>query len=378
MTTTAQSRRSAESRPRALSAGHGDLLGLVDSIYQSATGELPCASAVKALRQHLDAAWVALMLRPATPSRPALVVTAGGPISLPSESPYLNIDDIPPGGVFKDIDAKGVQVLESPGMRGSQHIIGADLVVSPSFRARLRIGRVRRGVAFSARDKALVQSLLPHFLRVLRSHDESAVGGMESQVLRIAVDSLGLGVIVLGESGEILHVNQCAERTLRERKHIGVVSGTIHCLDSSDDRRLKGAIRIAHARRRESGARTGVAVFAGRNECDAWVSMLVRGLPPGPPSCGERAAAVAIYIRRSDQRGDMSVDAVREVFGLTRTEGVLALHMAEGASLDEAAAALEIRRNTARTHLRSIFAKTGVRRQPELVRVLLGSVALMS
>jgi DNA-binding CsgD family transcriptional regulator len=45
--------------------------------------------------------------------------------------------------------------------------------------------------------------------------------------------------------------------------------------------------------------------------------------------------------------------------------------------MDEAAAALQIRRNTARTHLRSIFAKVGVRRQTELMRVVLNSVVTM-
>ena len=41
------------------------------------------------------------------------------------------------------------------------------------------------------------------------------------------------------------------------------------------------------------------------------------------------------------------------------------------------AEALNIRRNTARAHLRSIFSKTGVRRQTELVRIFLNSVVLL-
>lgn len=44
-------------------------------------------------------------------------------------------------------------------------------------------------------------------------------------------------------------------------------------------------------------------------------------------------------------------------------------------SLEEAAEALGIKPNTARAHLRSIFSKTGVRRQTELVRLFLNSVA---
>ena len=46
-------------------------------------------------------------------------------------------------------------------------------------------------------------------------------------------------------------------------------------------------------------------------------------------------------------------------------------------ALEEAAEALNIRRNTARAHLRSIFSKTGVRRQTELVRLFLNSVVLL-
>jgi len=48
--------------------------------------------------------------------------------------------------------------------------------------------------------------------------------------------------------------------------------------------------------------------------------------------------------------------------------------LAKGNTLDEAADKLGVRRNTARTHLRSIFGKTGVTRQTMLVRMLLKSV----
>ena len=43
--------------------------------------------------------------------------------------------------------------------------------------------------------------------------------------------------------------------------------------------------------------------------------------------------------------------------------------------LDEASAELGVSRNTTRTHLRAVFAKTGVSRQTGLVRLILNSVA---
>ena len=50
------------------------------------------------------------------------------------------------------------------------------------------------------------------------------------------------------------------------------------------------------------------------------------------------------------------------------------MYLTDGYSLDETADLMNIRRNTARTHLRSIFSKTGVTRQTMLVRLMLKSV----
>ena len=49
---------------------------------------------------------------------------------------------------------------------------------------------------------------------------------------------------------------------------------------------------------------------------------------------------------------------------------LLAAALASGRSLVEAADTLGIAHNTARAHLRSIFAKTGARRQSQLVHLL--------
>ena len=52
--------------------------------------------------------------------------------------------------------------------------------------------------------------------------------------------------------------------------------------------------------------------------------------------------------------------------------------LANGLTLDEAADAMGIKRNTARAHLRSVFVKAGVTRQTELVRILLNGVIGLS
>src|SRR5690606_6751904 len=81
-----------------------------------------------------------------------------------------------------------------------------------------------------------------------------------------------------------------------------------------------------------------------------------------------------VYIRDAVGKSQVDNRVAKDLFNFTSAETVLALQLANGLSLEEAAEKLGIMRNTARAHLRAIFSKTGVRRQAELVRVMLNSV----
>jgi DNA-binding CsgD family transcriptional regulator len=67
-----------------------------------------------------------------------------------------------------------------------------------------------------------------------------------------------------------------------------------------------------------------------------------------------------------------NADLLRLLFDLTLAEARIARLLLEGRTLNQAAAAAQIAYATARVHLRSIFAKTGVHRQAELVQLLNG------
>ena len=68
---------------------------------------------------------------------------------------------------------------------------------------------------------------------------------------------------------------------------------------------------------------------------------------------------------------------MRKLFDFTPAETQLALQLADGLALEEAADELGISKNTARAHLRAVFSKTGVTRQATLVRMLLSSVGAL-
>ncbi|MEQ1731447.1 MAG: helix-turn-helix transcriptional regulator, partial [Vicinamibacterales bacterium] len=62
--------------------------------------------------------------------------------------------------------------------------------------------------------------------------------------------------------------------------------------------------------------------------------------------------------------------SLESLYGLTRRESDVASALARRLSLRDAARELGITYETARSHLRRVFEKTGARRQTDLVRLL--------
>jgi DNA-binding CsgD family transcriptional regulator len=77
-------------------------------------------------------------------------------------------------------------------------------------------------------------------------------------------------------------------------------------------------------------------------------------------------AAVFINPAVDDAAG---AQAVADTLALTPAETRVLIRMLSGKTVAEAAADLGVSATTARTHLYSIFAKTGVSRQSELLRL---------
>jgi len=117
------------------------------------------------------------------------------------------------------------------------------------------------------------------------------------------------------------------------------------------------------------------AVSIARPSGQLSLGVVIEVLPPGEWAAGRGKPVAVLYVRDPGSPTLADAGVIRQLFNLTPTETAVALKLADGASLEAAAEELNIRRNTARAHLRSIFSKTGVRRQTELVRIMLNSVA---
>jgi DNA-binding CsgD family transcriptional regulator len=101
----------------------------------------------------------------------------------------------------------------------------------------------------------------------------------------------------------------------------------------------------------------------------------VESRPPDVQWLARTATGVASGFLRSlfpEERGGSGlVVLLQRRHGLTRAEARVATRLAEGMTLPEIGAVLDIRPETVRTHLKRIYAKTGASRQAELVRLVL-------
>jgi DNA-binding CsgD family transcriptional regulator len=113
-----------------------------------------------------------------------------------------------------------------------------------------------------------------------------------------------------------------------------------------------------------------------RNAGKRPLTLFVRAVNTKSDTPSPNEAAALVMILDSAHPVEIAETELRQLYGFTATEARLANHLMEGLSLEECCAAMGIRRTTARMHLRNIFAKTGVRRQGELVSLLLKSIGL--
>jgi len=84
------------------------------------------------------------------------------------------------------------------------------------------------------------------------------------------------------------------------------------------------------------------------------------------PAISRRIQALA---RLLSQRSDDLRDVLAARFDLTPAEARVAIHLVEGGDIASYAKAAGVSLGTVRTHLKAIFAKTGVNRQAALVKL---------
>jgi DNA-binding CsgD family transcriptional regulator/PAS domain-containing protein len=224
----------------------------------------------------------------------------------------------------------------------------------------LSLLRTQRAGAFSDEDEALIARIAPHLRRMMQLRDRFEEAGHGARLAEDALDQLTFGVLRCQADGRIRFANVMARSILASRDGLRATP-LLECA-------LRGATAALHERLR--------AVVRGRVPEQALLVERPSGLaayrivvvPVGAPTHTNQALVV---VHDPEQREASLGQRAAALFGLSAAEADLTVGLIDGETLQEIADRRSVRISTVRSQFQSVLAKTGTRRQSDLIRAVL-------
>ncbi len=389
-------------RADAIDRDYDSLVGL---LYQGALQEQPWQSALPALRELLDADVVSLVLRPPTTDDQGVILNcvrpdrdrAGeqSPLADPNDwqasayreqffslDPFVNLplnkvialEDILPDRELRQSDYY-LHYLKPIGLF---RILGVDTAEPGGMLARLRVARRRSDAHFAQNERDLLTLLTPHLRRAMEIYARLNRATSERDVYAGAVSQLSVATIILNEQGRVLTTNEVGRALLDQADGLSLRDERLHIEGRDINRELQEAL-TAIIRAQQHGEPSVVrALRVPRAGGRAHLGLVIRPATSTQGGESQVMPAAAVFISDPELEVETSQQILGELFKLTPAEARLATLLARGLSLAEVSRAQDISQHTARAQLKSIFAKTGISRQAELVRLVLKSAAALA
>lgn len=353
------------------------VLAIADGVHE----DPPWSQFLRLLAEKTAAAHVILMTVPGPDDvMPPVIFTHSdrNAAPLPTSAELMTFDLIPQMGMrpnrvyaldeLLDYDSRETLAQQRDALAGVG--IGFARVVRVSARSEQSavLALLREQADFRAADAAMLSALVPHVAAALRSLwmiDEITV---RATAARQALDTLGVGQVMLDSFGRLNGVDATADHILAGAGHTPVAAG----------RRLQLLPRVERALEKACAELTGAPSDERRvvrlDERTA-LDMMLRPAPPDATRLGSTTTVIGLV--RSDRRE--SIEAAAEMlvaaYGLSRREAALAAVIAQGEAIVAAGKAIGLTAETSRNYSKRIYAKTGATGQADLVRMILTGLA---
>ena len=367
---------------------------LIPLIYSGLLDRTPWQQLLKSLREQMGSDVAAITLRPGNSNQSPVIIwdrlhpLTQEQISKARADHIRLLDDDPlsqalrqSGDIYTLEEVTSREDLECSDFYrflmkpyGVEHQLGMCFTEPGGWTCTIGLMRGGERPAFNVKDKEALLELLPHLERALAVLARLKNSEVECSVFEQALDKLGLGVILLDRHANVIDCNATAKSVLRQHDCLSIVNNRLFSrrdkalLDSATERAIKAS--------ESSPAISFVEAVRLSSSCDD-LGLLIRSIDAELYQ-GDKSPKVIIYLSNPMRDNAVSVQLIRCLFGLTDTESHVAMLLCNGFTLNEISVKLGVADNTARVYSKRIFAKLGVGRQVELVRMILRSVALLA
>jgi DNA-binding CsgD family transcriptional regulator len=251
---------------------------------------------------------------------------------------------------------------------GIEHAAFAILESNKSGLAGFSFYRDRRRPEFTSSDLHLLEFLAPHLQRAFKLHFHISELKAHTQGLESALHVSITPVILLTNTGQIAFVNHSAAALIAERDGLLATRCGLQAEQPAESNLLTRTIVQAASTSKGNGISAGGTILVSRRNRPP-LHVLISPIHQSALQSSEKIAAVAFVndpLRR--QRPDQAV--LRALYGLTPAECRVALLLGDGHAPRQIANTVGVTENTVRSQIKSVFSKTGVKRQGELIRLL--------
>jgi len=265
---------------------------------------------------------------------------------------------------------------------GPEHQLGLVDEIEPNVVLAVGIFRARGGAAFSPEAVAALGRIAPHLTNAARIMRQLAAARATAAAIGETLEKLAAAVMIVDRGVRVVSANRAA-RALAPVSGLALRDGALRIERPADDRALRAAIAAVlgaqdHAATQDDApaARDVAIEGAGGRRVALRVSAL------GEPSDTERGEArgralAVVQVLAGSRTADPRAQVLAPAYGLSAAESELLDGLLGGLRLAEIAASRGTSRETARSQLKSIFHKTGVSTQSDLVALATGAIRLV-
>lgn len=257
---------------------------------------------------------------------------------------------------------------------GIEHALFELVENSKSCVAAVALYRNKSGAEFGESEIKLLQFLAPHLRRAFGLYRKFSALKSRNEGVESALDMLPTGVIFFDCKGEIILTNRSAATCLAERDGLLVTRSRLRAELTTESNALQQTIQQAAATSSGNGVWAGGVIVVSRRARPPLQIQISPIRNSTVPVSGNVAAVAFINDPLRTQRPEREI--LKAVYGLSPAECRVALLVSDGKSTREICNSVGVSENTIRSQIKSIFSKTGVNRQSELIRLLIGSAAV--
>lgn len=211
--------------------------------------------------------------------------------------------------------------------------------------------------------RQLMALLAPHFRRAKRLEMRLAEA-IPGRLALASLDRLAIAAFIVNASGSLQHLNASARAMLANDRCVRVKNSLFRFYEPA----LNSAFEAALRRATQGSTHLALLPLSSCKEDVYEVSVL----PLQEDGAGASAQALALVVIARPQPDALTIERrVRGLYGLTEAEARVMAALTLGGTVEEIAVAHGVRPSTVRAQVRSIFEKTGVHRQTDLVRLAL-------